>query len=67
MTDISIDQWNDSDDQFRQDMQPLIESTPAAARIAEPEDIAPLVAFLCTEDAHWSTGGTLCANGGLYN
>ncbi|CAG9955866.1 unnamed protein product [Clonostachys rosea f. rosea IK726] len=64
---VATDQWNESDEQFREDMRPLIESTPAAARIAEPSDIAPLVAFLCSADAAWSTGGTLCANGGLYN
>ncbi|CAH0028792.1 unnamed protein product [Clonostachys rhizophaga] len=64
---VATDQWNESDKQFREDMRPLIESTPAAARIAEPSDIAPLVAFLCSADAAWSTGGTLCANGGLYN
>ncbi|SPJ72514.1 related to 3-oxoacyl-[acyl-carrier-protein] reductase [Fusarium torulosum] len=64
---VATDQWQESDDQFRQDMQPLIESTPAAARIAETDDIAPLVAFLCTEDARWATGSVLCANGGLYN
>lgn len=62
-----IDQWNESDEQFRNDMQPLIESTPAAARIAEVDDIAPLVAFLCTDDARWTTGSVLSANGGLYN
>lgn len=61
------DQWAESDDQFRDDMQPLIESTPAAARIAEVDDIAPLVAFLCTDDARWTTGSVLSANGGLYN
>lgn len=61
------DQWYASDDQFLKDMQPLIDSTPAAARVAEVEDIAPLVVFLCTDDARWSTGGVLCANGGLYN
>ncbi|KAJ5585643.1 hypothetical protein N7450_005430 [Penicillium hetheringtonii] len=64
---VATDQWQESDDQFRQDMQPLIESTPAAARIAEVDDIAPLVTFLCTEDARWATGSVLCANGGLYN
>ncbi|KAI0184922.1 hypothetical protein EV127DRAFT_504065 [Xylaria flabelliformis] len=64
---VATDQWQESDEQFRQDMSPLIEETPAAARIAEVEDIAPLVAFLCTEDARWTTGGVLCANGGLYN
>ncbi|KAF3407705.1 L-xylo-3-hexulose reductase [Talaromyces pinophilus] len=64
---VATDQWQESDEQFRRDMQPLIESTPAAARIAEVDDIAPLVAFLCTEDARWTTGAVLCANGGLYN
>ncbi|KAI8720036.1 hypothetical protein NCS52_00447900 [Fusarium sp. LHS14.1] len=64
---VATDQWQESDEQFRQDMQPLIESTPAAARIAEVDDIAPLVAFLCTDDARWTTGSVLCANGGLYN
>ncbi|GAP85725.1 putative 3-oxoacyl-[acyl-carrier-protein] reductase [Rosellinia necatrix] len=64
---VATDQWEESDEQFRQDMRPLINETPAAARIAEVDDISPLVAFLCTEDARWSTGGVLCANGGLYN
>ncbi|KAI0529815.1 hypothetical protein GGR58DRAFT_289456 [Xylaria digitata] len=64
---VATDQWQESDEQFRQDMQPLIESTPAAARITEVDDVAPLVAFLCTDDARWATGSVLCANGGLYN
>lgn len=46
-------------------MQPMIESTPAAARVGEVSDIAPLVAFLCTEDAKWTTGSVLSASGGL--
>lgn len=45
----------------------MIEATPAAPRVAEVEDIAPLVAFLCTKDAKWTTGSVLSANGGLYN
>lgn len=64
---VATDQWTESDDQFRDDMQPLIESTPAAARIGEVDDVAPLVVFLCTEDARWATGSVLCANGGIYN
>lgn len=48
-------------------MQPIIDSTPAAARVGEVEDIAPLVAFLCSEEARWVTGSVLSANGGLYN
>jgi len=61
------DQWFASDEQFFKDMQPLIDSTPAAARVAEVDDIAPLVAFLCSDDARWTTGSVLSANGGLYN
>jgi NAD(P)-dependent dehydrogenase (short-subunit alcohol dehydrogenase family) len=64
---IATDQWFNSDEQFLKDMQPLIDSTPAAARVGEVSDIAPLVAFLCTDDAKWTTGACLSANGGLYN
>ncbi|PIG88569.1 gluconate 5-dehydrogenase [Aspergillus arachidicola] len=64
---VATDQWFQSDEQFLKDMQPLIESTPAAARVGEVDDIAPLVAFLCTDDARWTTGSCLSANGGLYN
>lgn len=66
--DIAVlDQWFQSDEQFLKDMQPMIESTPAAARVGEVDDIAPLVAFLCSDDARWTTGACLSANGGLYN
>ncbi|CAG9942604.1 hypothetical protein V2G26_003860 [Clonostachys chloroleuca] len=64
---IATDQWFQSDEQFLKDMQPLIESTPAAPRVGEVSDIAPLVAFLCSDDAKWTTGSVLSANGGLYN
>lgn len=61
------DQWRASSDEFLRDMQPIIQSTPAEARVGEVDDIAPLVSFLCTEEARWVTGSVLCANGGLYN
>ncbi|GAB1210953.1 hypothetical protein ATERTT37_000063 [Aspergillus terreus] len=64
---VATDQWFQSDEQFLKDMQPLIESTPAAPRVGEVDDIAALVAFLCTDDARWTTGSCLSANGGLYN
>ncbi|KAF4308535.1 hypothetical protein GTA08_BOTSDO03653 [Botryosphaeria dothidea] len=64
---VATDQWFQSDERFLKDMQPLIDSTPAAARVGEVEDIAPLVAFLCSNDARWTTGSVLSANGGLYN
>jgi 3-oxoacyl-[acyl-carrier protein] reductase len=35
-------------------------------RVAEPEDIANSVAFLCSDDASYITGQVLNINGGLY-
>lgn len=64
---MRVDQWFQSDEQFLKDMQPMIEATPAAARVGEVDDVAPLVAFLCSDDARWTTGSVLSANGGLYN
>ncbi|KAK9246187.1 hypothetical protein V1506DRAFT_457601 [Lipomyces tetrasporus] len=40
---------------------------PPTARVGEVDDIAPLDAFLCTEDARWTTGACQSANSGLYN
>ena len=34
-------------------------------RIAEPEDIAPLVAFLCSNLAGYMTGSVVVVDGGL--
>lgn len=67
MQRFNQDQWFQSDPQFIKDMEPMIKETPAAPRVGVVDDIAPLVAFLCSEDARWTTGSTLCANGGLYN
>ncbi|KAI8648976.1 hypothetical protein NCS55_01470800 [Fusarium keratoplasticum] len=64
---VATDQWRASTDEFIEAMQPIIKSTPAAPRVGEVEDIAPLVSFLCTEEARWVTGSVLSANGGLYN
>jgi len=33
-------------------------------RMAQPEEIASVVAFLCTEDSSWVTGQTIIASGG---
>ena len=40
-----------------------IASTPLG-RAGQPEDIAPPVAFLASEDAHWITGETIFVSGG---
>ncbi len=44
--------------------QSFIEKTPLA-RIGQPEDIADIVAFLCSEDGRWLTAQNLLASGGM--
>jgi len=34
-------------------------------RVADPVDLAPVAAFLCSDEAHWVTGQCLIADGGL--
>ena len=41
------------------------EHTPLEQRIAEPEEIAPIAAFLLSNDARWITGQILTADGGF--
>jgi len=42
----------------------LIAGTPLG-RFGEPEDIAPLALFLASDDAHWVTGESIRASGGV--
>lgn len=42
----------------------LIAGTPLG-RFGEPEDIAPLAVFLASEEAHWVTGESIRASGGV--
>ncbi|MET0936600.1 MAG: glucose 1-dehydrogenase [Luteibacter sp.] len=42
----------------------LIAGTPLG-RFGEPEDIAPLAVFLASDDAHWVTGESIRASGGV--
>ena len=45
-------------------MPTIIGVTPLG-RLGQPEDIADVVAFLCSEDARWTTGQVLPITGGL--
>jgi NAD(P)-dependent dehydrogenase (short-subunit alcohol dehydrogenase family) len=36
----------------------------ALKRLAQPEDIAPVVTFLASDDARWITGDTIYVDGG---
>ncbi len=42
----------------------LVQQTPLG-RLGQPEDVADIVAFLVSDDAHWMTGQNLQANGGI--
>ncbi len=42
----------------------ILQRTPAG-RIGKPEDLAAVVAFLASDEAHWIYGQTLVADGGL--
>lgn len=42
----------------------IIESTPKG-RIGTPDDIARVIAFLCSEDAEWIVGQTIMVDGGM--
>jgi 3-oxoacyl-[acyl-carrier protein] reductase len=41
-------------------------ATPLAARFGKPEEIAPVIVFLASEDAAWLTGERINASGGLH-
>lgn len=56
-TDMSNFAKTEAGQQYAMNMQ-------AIRRIAAPEDIAPVVAFLASEAARWITGDTLRADGG---
>ena len=42
-----------------------MEARTPLGRIGQPEDIAPAVVFLATEDSAWITGESLLVSGGL--
>lgn len=62
---VATDGYYASDQDFIDSLKPMIESTPAAARIGEVEDIAPIVRFLASEESRWVTGQAISASGGL--
>lgn len=46
------------------DFRNQIEATTPLGRIGQPDDIAPVVSFLASDDAKWITGETLYVSGG---
>ncbi|PYI33270.1 short chain type dehydrogenase [Aspergillus indologenus CBS 114.80] len=47
-------------------LQPTIDQTPVGPRMAQPEEIAWAVGFLCEERSRWINGVHLVASGGLF-
>jgi 3-oxoacyl-[acyl-carrier protein] reductase len=47
------------------DFQKQFESQTPLGRIGQPNDIAPIAAFLASDDSGWLTGELLLASGGL--
>ncbi len=43
----------------------FIQRTPLG-RLGETDDVAPVVSFLCSEDARWITGETILVDGGNH-
>jgi len=41
-------------------------ATPLAARSGQPQEIAPVIVFLASDDAAWLTGERITASGGLH-
>ncbi|KAH8693057.1 dehydrogenase with different specificitie [Talaromyces proteolyticus] len=63
---VETDMWLQTDKDVR-DMWEANKAaeTPAAPRIGTVDDIAQIVAFLSEEQSRWTTGSTVCANGGM--
>ncbi|OBT45162.1 hypothetical protein VE00_04313 [Pseudogymnoascus sp. WSF 3629] len=63
---VKTDMWlRDTEQAVLDKWEVKMKEIPAAARIAEVDDIAQIVAFLSEECSRWSTGSTVNANGGL--
>ncbi|PYI01457.1 NAD(P)-binding protein [Aspergillus sclerotiicarbonarius CBS 121057] len=62
---IATEQFHNSAPDFKDAMQPMIQATPAEARLGEVDDIVPLVSFLCSEESRWMIGSVLSGTGGM--
>ncbi|KIK58983.1 hypothetical protein GYMLUDRAFT_262294 [Collybiopsis luxurians FD-317 M1] len=43
-----------------------LNSLPSSAKVGQPEDIASIVSYLASKEAHYITGQTICVNAGMY-
>jgi NAD(P)-dependent dehydrogenase (short-subunit alcohol dehydrogenase family) len=62
---LGLVQTAHSDPQWLEENLPKILKNYAVKRIGQPQDVAPLVAFLASDDAAWITGQVISVNGGF--
>lgn len=64
---VNTDLWKEANEnsEYQEKWKRPIQTTPAAPRVAEPEDVANVVAFLCDERTSWTTGSVVNVNGGM--
>jgi NAD(P)-dependent dehydrogenase (short-subunit alcohol dehydrogenase family) len=56
----------DAGPEMMKTLQPIIDQTPVASRMGEPEEIAYAVAMLADPRGRWINGVHLCVDGGLF-
>lgn len=54
-----------ADDPVLAQLEAMNKLVNVAERMGEPDDIAEIVGWLCTEKARWVTGSVMCASGGV--
>jgi NAD(P)-dependent dehydrogenase (short-subunit alcohol dehydrogenase family) len=54
-----------SDPKWLEEMLPKMVKNYPLKRIGQPGDVAPIIAFLCSDGASWITGQTISVNGGF--
>jgi 3-oxoacyl-[acyl-carrier protein] reductase len=47
------------------DFRKQIEAQTPLGRVGQPDDVAPMVAFLASDDARWITGEAFYVSGGV--
>ncbi|KAJ4304926.1 hypothetical protein N0V90_000454 [Kalmusia sp. IMI 367209] len=64
---VNTDLWRKAyeGEEYRRVWEPEVQRTPAAPRVAEPHEVAHVVAFLCDEKTSWTTGSVINVNGGM--